>query len=143
MLSIFDEGGFSPCPAPFNLAAHVLAAGQGQPEKEALLVLGQGSVESWTYGQIMQAVLWIATGLVQNGLRSGDYVLLRLGNTVDFTLSYLGALAAGMVPVPTSSALTVRETQVIVDMLHPSCVLHDEHISCPAHASFVSLEELR
>lgn len=143
MLSIFDEGGFSPCPAPFNLAAHVLAAGQGQPNKEALLVLGQSFVETWTYGQITQAVLGIATGLVQNGLRPGDYVLLRLGNTVDFPLSYLGALAAGMMPVPTSAALTARETQVIVDMLHPSCVLHDEHVPCPDHETIVTLNELR
>ena len=33
-------------------------------------------------------------------------MLMRLGNSVDFPVAYLGAIAAGLVPVPTSAELT-------------------------------------
>ena len=48
MLSVFDEGAFAPCPAPFNLAAHVLAAGEAEPDKIALAVLRPTGAQRWS-----------------------------------------------------------------------------------------------
>lgn len=143
MISVFDEGPFAPCPDPFNMAAYVLAAGRAVPQKDALLVLGETQVERWTYADIRRAVLGTATGLLQRGLRAGDMVLLRLGNTVDFPIAYLGALAAGMVPVPSSAALTTRETAYIVDLLKPKAVLRDAYVPCPDHPLILDAQELR
>ena len=108
MNSVFDQGPPAPCPTPFNMAAHVLARGALTPDKIALSVLGGDNL---TYGALRAAVLGTATGLLQAGAVVGDRVLMRLGNTVDFPLAYLGALAAGLVPVPTASALTAREVE--------------------------------
>ena len=64
MQSLFDQGPFAPCPAPFNMAAHVLAHADDLPDKVALSVLGH-TVETWTYADLKAAVLGTATGLDQ------------------------------------------------------------------------------
>jgi acyl-coenzyme A synthetase/AMP-(fatty) acid ligase len=142
MISLFDEGAFPPCPAPFNMAAHVLAAGLGCPEKDALLILAPDAVEAWSHARLRAAVLGTATGLLRRGLGPGDRVVLRLGNTVDYPISYLGALAAGMVPVPTSPALTEAETRHILDVLRPAAVLHDAAVACPPCDGAITRTEL-
>jgi len=68
---------------------------------------------------------------------------MPLGNTVDFPIAYLGALAAGRVPVPTSSQLTERECRVIFDQLTPAAVLHDPSVAPAPHSLIVPLAELR
>ncbi|WP_227268050.1 class I adenylate-forming enzyme family protein [Roseobacter weihaiensis] len=143
MMSLIDDGPFRACPAPFNMAAHVLAAGQKSPEKDALVVLSKTQSERWSYAALRRAVLGTARGLLDRGLVPGDRVLMRLGNTVDFPIAYLGALAAGLVPVPTSSALTERETAFIIDTVSPALTLHDPQVACPPGPARLSLEALR
>ena len=126
----------------FNLAAHVLAAGQSCPDKAALQVVGAQS-ETLSYAALTAAVLGTATGLIQAGLRPGDRVLMRLGNTPDFPIAYLGALAAGLVPVPTSAALTKSEVTAIIAELAPKAILHDPHVPCPADRRRIDLNVLR
>jgi len=109
MLSVFDHGPYAPCPAPFNMAAHVLAHADRLSDKVALSILGLTGAERWSYARLAAAVRSTATGLLQNGFAPGDILLMRIGNSVDFPIAYLGAIAAGMVPVPTSSQLTESE----------------------------------
>ncbi len=132
MLSIFHQGAPAPCPAPFNLAAHVLDAGKTTPDKIALAVLGPTGAQRWSYARLIQAVRGTATGLLQAGLAPGDILLMRLGNDVDFPIAYLGAIAAGIVPVPTSSQLTGREVSGMIAHLSPKAVLRGAGVSCPA-----------
>ncbi|MFC0159584.1 class I adenylate-forming enzyme family protein [Mameliella alba] len=129
--SLFDEGRYAPCPAPFNLAAHVLAAGETTPDKIALSVVKPSGAQRWSYGRLIAAVRGTATGLLQAGLEPGDILLMRLGNTVDFPIAYLGAIAAGVVPVPTSSQLTAPEVTKIIDHLAPKAILRAENVPCP------------
>ena len=133
MLSVFDHGAPAPCPAPFNLAAHVLGRADAQPDKPALSVLGATGADTLSYAQLQQAVRGTGTGLLQRGLAPGQIVLMRLGNTVDFPIAYLGAIAAGLVPVPTSSQLTTPEVQKIIDDLNPALILHAPGVACPDH----------
>ncbi len=130
-------------PSSFNLAAHVLAAGAATPQKTALSLVTAAGSEDWTYAQLIAAVRGTATGLVRLGLTPGDMVLLRLGNTPDFPLAYLGALAAGLVPVPTSAALTEGEVARIMDQLNPKAVLRDASVACSPHHSEVDLAALK
>jgi acyl-coenzyme A synthetase/AMP-(fatty) acid ligase len=58
---------------------------------------------------------------------------MRLGNTVDFPIAYLGALAAGLVPVPTSPMLTAPEVATILADLAPAAVLHDGEVATAPH----------
>ncbi|MBZ0124155.1 MAG: acyl--CoA ligase [Roseovarius sp.] len=131
MLSETDPAPFAPCPAPFNLAAHVLARADADPDKVALAILGLTRTERWSYGRLEAAVLGTATGLRRAGLAPGDRVLMRLGNTVEFPIAYLGAIAAGLVPVPTSAALTAPEVTDIIATVAPGAILRDPAVACP------------
>lgn len=117
----------------FNLAAHVLAAGIALPEKAALAVIGPGRAEHWSYARLIQAVRGTATGLLNAGLQPGDRVLLRLGNRPAFPVAYLGAIAAGIVPVPTSSQLTRPEVTRIARDIAPQLIIADDGIALPDH----------
>ncbi len=132
MLSETRSDPFPPCPVPFNLAAHVLSRADEMPDKVALAVLGLTGAERWSFGRLKAAVLGTGTGLLQAGLVPGDRVLMRLGNTVEFPIAYLGAIAVGLVPVPTSSQLTEREVAGIIDTVSPGVILRDPEITCPA-----------
>ncbi|MFK7751414.1 MAG: class I adenylate-forming enzyme family protein [Sedimentitalea sp.] len=143
MLSVFDQGALPPCPAPFNLAAYVLARAPELGDKPALRILQTGTPETWSFASLEHAVRATGTGLLDAGLAPGDIVVLRLGNTVDFPIAYLGALAAGLVPVPTSSQLTEIETARILSDLRPAAVLHDPSVACPAHPLTIGLAQLR
>ncbi len=142
MLSVYDHGPCAPCPAPFNMAAHVLAEASHDPDKIALSVLGTREAQNWRYGEIEAAVRGIATGFLQLGLRPGQIVLLRLGNTPDFPLAYLGAIAAGLLPVPSSAQLTEPETAAIIAELSPALILHQPGVPCPAHPHRMDVAEL-
>ena len=143
MLAIFDKGPPQPCPTPFNMAAHVLSRAGSLGDKTALMVLNKDGADRWSYAQLESAVRGTARGLLAQGLEPGAIVLMRLGNTVDFPIAYLGALAAGMVPVPTSSQLTETEVARIIAELSPAAVLHDPGVSSGAHSHVISLETLR
>ncbi len=131
MLSVFDKGAYPPCPAPFNLAAFVLGRATELADKTALAVISPDGAESWSYGALEAAVRGSATGLLQSGLKPGDILLMRLGNTVDFPIAYLGAITAGIVPVPTSSQLTAPEVQKMIDALAPAAILLGDGVACP------------
>ncbi|WP_299875830.1 class I adenylate-forming enzyme family protein [uncultured Sulfitobacter sp.] len=131
------------CPAPFNMARHVLTAAAPDPDKTALCLLYPDRAERWSYAALTAAVRGTATGLLSAGLSPGDRVLLRLGNTVDFPLAYLGALAAGLVPVPTAAALTEAEVAKLLPGLNPALILQDPDVPCPADPRILPLEALR
>ncbi|PSL19474.1 class I adenylate-forming enzyme family protein [Shimia abyssi] len=131
MLSLFDQGPPSACPNPFNMAAHVLAHADAQADKTALAVLSLSSIQRWSYADLRQAVLGTGTGLLELGLKPGDRVLMRLGNTVEFPIAYLGAIAVGLIPVPTSSQLTSGEVDKMLPDLNPRAILRDPAVACP------------
>ncbi len=143
MLSIFDQGPPAPCPTPFNLAAHVLRHADRLRDKTALSVLGANNTDDWSYSGLKRAVLGTGTGLLRAGLKPGDIALMRLGNTVDFPIAYLGAIAVGIVPVPTSSQLTEPETARIISDLSPSVILRDPSVACATHPHQIDLSALK
>jgi acyl-coenzyme A synthetase/AMP-(fatty) acid ligase len=124
-----------PCPSPFNLANYVLAAGRATPDKIALAVLGPARADRWSYARLERAVRGMATGLCAAGLGPGDMLLLRLGNTPDFPVAFLGAIAAGIVPVPTAQGLTEPEITKIADSLQPKAILAHPGIALPKSAA--------
>lgn len=116
-----------------NLAEHVLAAGIQGPGRLAMSVLGLTKADRWSYARLRQAVLGTATGLLQSGLRPGDMLLMRLGNTPAFPVTYLGAIAAGIVPVPTSAQLTTPEISKIARTIQPAMIAAEPGVPLPDH----------
>lgn len=128
----------------FNLAAHVLARAETQPDKVALAIVTPQRAERWSYGRLEAAVRGAAGGFLARGLQPGARVLLRLGNTPEFPVGFLGAIAAGLVPVPTSSQLTEAEITAMAHDLRPDLVVAADGIARPDHPAPVLDEaELR
>ncbi|WP_415920675.1 class I adenylate-forming enzyme family protein [Tateyamaria sp. SN6-1] len=143
MLSLFNSAPHPACPAPFNLAGHVLARAEALDDKIAVAVIGTDTHEEMTYAALRAAVLGTASGLREAGFKAGDIVLMRLGNTLDFPIAYLGALAADLVPVPTSSALTEPEVARIIAELNPRVILRDPNVASAPGVPELGLYALR
>ena len=116
---------------PFNLAHHVLRAGRATPDKIALAVLGPARADRWSFARLEAAVRGMAGGLLGLGLVPGDRVLLRLGNTPEFPVAFLGCIAAGLIPVPTAEGLTVPELDRLTPLVAPAAILAAPGVSMP------------
>ncbi|ABD55232.1 class I adenylate-forming enzyme family protein [Jannaschia sp. CCS1] len=131
------------CPTRFNLSTYVLAKAEATPDKIALAILGPSRAERWSYRRLEDAVARAAGGLVKSGLRSQDKLLLRLGNSARFPIAYLGAIRAGIVPIPTSAALTPPEVTTLVQALPPTAILAEPGVALPdAACPILPLETL-
>ncbi len=131
MLSIHQDQVFPPCPAPFNLAAHALRRAAELSDKNALQILRPTGAERWSYGRLEAAVRGCATGLLARGLQPGQRVLIRLGNTVEFPILFLGAITAGLIPIPTSAALTGAEITKLAALCQPALIVAAAGIALP------------
>ena len=127
-----------------NLAEHVLRAGLSHPDKLALSVVGLSRADRWSHGRLRQAVLGTATGLRRHGLVQGDRLLIRMGNTPAFPVVYLAAIAAGVVPVPSSAMLTAAEITALSRLIGPAAIAADGTAPLPTDspAQVLSLQEL-
>ncbi len=133
MLSVTQAPPYPRLPAHFNMAAHVLAQGAATPDRPALELLHPDHSEVWTYAQVQAAVAGVATGLRAQGLRPGDRVLMRLGNSLAFPVLFLAAITAGLIPVPTSAMLTGPEVAKLCDLVSPALIVADEGVAIPDH----------
>ncbi|NEX45016.1 class I adenylate-forming enzyme family protein [Pseudotabrizicola algicola] len=132
MLSLLETGPAPTVPASFNMAQHVLGRSAARwPDKPALQIVTPAGGETWSYARLLAAVLGCATGLQARGLRPGDRILMRLGSQVEFPILFLGALAAGMVPVATSSQLTGAEITPMAARIQPRLIVASPGVAVP------------
>ena len=132
MLSLLDTGPAPPVPSPFNMAQHVLArAAAQQPDKLALRIITPTGAEDWSYARLLGAVQGCASGLLAKGLQPGDRILMRLASQVEFPILFLGALAAGMVPVATSAQLTSAEITPMAARIAPRLIVASDGVALP------------
>jgi len=132
----------TPCPAPFNLSHYVLSQAERLPDKVALAVLGPARAERWSYAKLERAVRGMAGGLLAQGFGPGDKLLLRLGNTPEFPVAFLGAIAVGIVPVPTAAGLTVSEITKLAEVIAPAGILAGDGIALPGGFSGPVIRDL-
>ncbi len=137
MLAIFDQSNHLACPQQFNLSAHVLQFAHKMGDKTALSIVDESRRRNFSFAELERRVRGAGTGLLATGARPGEFVLLRLGNTEDFPIAFLGAIAVGLVPIATSSQLTELETAAIIDALDPAVILHDPNVACPDDPAIV------
>ena len=125
--SLFDAGPPPPPPSPFNIASYCLQAAQSTPGKPALLAISEPEIppEVWSFEALQERIERIAAGLQARGLRQGDRVALRLGNSPRFPLMFFAVAAAGGIAVPTSSQLTDREVRVLLEDCEPRFICAD------------------
>jgi acyl-coenzyme A synthetase/AMP-(fatty) acid ligase len=140
MRSIIDTRPHPVLPPAMNLAGHVLAAGaEADP---ALVLLHPDRDEVLSYARLTALVTGCASQLRGLGLGAGDRILLRLGNGPAFPVAFLGAIAAGLVPVPTSAALTGAEVTRLAAVVAPRLVLAEPGLALPEAATPILTPDL-
>ena len=133
MLSLTDTRPFPALQPAFNMARHVLARGQDCPDKPALVILHPDRDTPFTFAEVTAQILGCATALLDLGLHPGDRVLMRLDTGPAFPVVFLAAIAAGMVPVATSAALTDGEITRLASHVAPKLVIADAGVALPHH----------
>jgi acetyl-CoA synthetase len=100
-----------PRPATFNWGVEWFdVAASEHPERPALVIVEQdGSVGSWTYGQLSRRSDQVAGWLAANGVRRDDRMVLMLGNQVELWEIVLAAIKLGAVIIPASTLLTADD----------------------------------
>lgn len=137
-LSVETRGQPPDVPGRLNMAAHVLAGAAAHPDRSALQVVGPTGAERWSYARLAAAVRGAGSILVAQGLEPGDRVLLRLANSPAFPVAFLGAIAAGLVPVPTSAQLNAPEAGRLAALAAPRLILADDGVALPDPAAMRS-----
>ncbi len=88
-------------PERFNFARHLLALNLARSEKTAY----RDDRGELSYGELDMRVRRFAAGLLAQGVQPEQRVLLVMLDTTDLPVAFLGALYAGVVPVPVNTLL--------------------------------------
>jgi benzoate-CoA ligase len=91
-------------PQRFNFAQHLLALNEARGNKIAF----RDDRCELSYAELAHRVRCFAAGLLAHGLQPEQRVLLVMLDTVDLPVAFLGALYAGVVPVPVNTLLTAE-----------------------------------
>lgn len=92
-------------PATFNFAQHLIERNVCRRSNMAYID-DHGSL---TYGELAERVRRMAAGLQALGLHREERVLLLMHDNIDWPVSFLGALYAGVVPVAVNTLLTADD----------------------------------
>lgn len=106
-------------PAPFNFAAHLLQGNAARRGKAAYIDDG-GPL---SYGELDERVRRLAAGLLACGVRREERVLLLMHDCVDWPVSFLGAMYAGIVPVAVNTLLTADDYAYMLEHSRARAVL--------------------
>ena len=90
---------------------------------DAPAVLVAESQEVITYGQLRQRVAAARSGLVANGVKPGDRVVLLAHNDPSFVIAYLAVLGVGAVAVPLNPGSPAAEVESEIAAVTASVVL--------------------
>ncbi|WP_434965923.1 acyl-CoA synthetase [Janibacter indicus] len=133
-------------PTPFGMSAYCVGDPAAHaPDRDALVVVhGPGEDSRWTFAEVDDVVRAVAAGLLALGLDPGDRVLLRMGNRAQFPFVFFGAIAAGLVAVPTSAQLTADEAAgLLADSGARAVALDpDLDLAVPQGVSVVTAEDV-
>lgn len=72
-----------------------------------------GRSSSFTFGELAHATNRMADALTRKGWRRGVRLLIQLPNSPEFPILFLGAMKAGIIPIPVSALLTAHEVAFI------------------------------
>lgn len=111
--------------APTSVHGLLERAAQDAPDRLAVTFVDGPSL---TRAELLEAVLRVAGGLRDAGIRSGDRVALLVGNRLEFLTTYLGLSAVGAVSVPINTALRGDVLAYMLDLVGPSRLVVEAHL---------------
>jgi long-chain acyl-CoA synthetase len=125
---------------PYNLGD---AISRTHPDAVALIDAGtQGDPRTYSFRQLDEWCDAVARGLLAKGLQSGDRIAIVSANRAAYLAAFLGAMRAGLVPVPVNIKLPPRGVQYIIRDSGAKLVLVDAErmVLCPPDVSRICFE---
>lgn len=101
----------APPPEMFNFARHVIQLNAGRAEKVAYI----DDLGELTYGELATQIRRFGDSLRNLGLRTEQRLLLALPDCNEWPVAFLGALYAGVIPVPVNTLLTANDYAYLID----------------------------
>src|SRR5271154_2985176 len=97
-------------PEAFNFARHLQAENAARGAKLAYL----DDLEALTFQELALRVRKFGDALIKLGLRREERVLLIAPDTNDWPVAFLGAIYAGIVPVPINTLCSVQDLAYVI-----------------------------
>jgi len=111
-------------PEYFNFAADVIDKYAQNPDKEAMLWIGQhGEERHLTFAHFSDASSWVANAFSTLGLCKGDAVLMMLLRIPEWWESILGLIRLGTIPIPCTTLLTPKDIQFRAEIAQPVAII--------------------
>jgi benzoate-CoA ligase len=88
-------------PQRFNFAHHILTLNQSRKNKLAF----RDDHREMSYGELDLKIRKFAAGLLAHGVQPEQRILLVMHDSIDMPVAFLGALFAGVIPVPVNTLL--------------------------------------
>ena len=84
------------------------------PDRRAITAIGlDGSVRTFSYGDLDAEVRRFAAALIASGVRPEERLILCMGDTPELLIAFLAGLRIGAVPVPVSTMLKPKDIAVL------------------------------
>ncbi|MGC9154602.1 MAG: benzoate-CoA ligase family protein [Ferrimicrobium sp.] len=99
-------------PKSYNIAESLLTTARSQPLGRTAVTDADGT---YSYREVEDLVLRSATALMELGLEPEDRLLLVIGDTILFPALFLGAIRAGIVPIPLNPLLAEEDFRYIIE----------------------------
>jgi benzoate-CoA ligase len=113
-------------PGAYNAAADLIERNLVAHRAAGVAYIDAGG--KTTYAELAERVGHCANALHQAGLEPGQRVVLGLFDTVDFPTCFLGAIQAGIVPIPLSTLSTAADFAAILGDSLPQAAIVSEEI---------------
>lgn len=135
-------------PEFFNIGDACTKAGR-DPEYQARIALtidhGDGTVQQLNYQQLDNSARCFASAVMALGLARQQRLMIRLPNSLQYPIAFMGTLLAGAIAVPASTQLSAEEVTYLCSDADVSALLinHQELIALqPIVASLPSLRHI-
>ena len=113
-------------PRDYNFAADILRRNLDAGRAGKLAYIDQ--CQGWTYGDLADRVERFCHVLRSLGIRREERILLCLLDSIDWPTVFLGAIKAGVVPVPLNTLLTEEDYRFMLEDSRPRLLIVSEEL---------------
>lgn len=98
-------------PGDYNIVSEFEKYATGIGKKALIYINAQGEKKEITYDELITAANKAANVFTANGLHKGDVVLIMVPRLIEAYVTYIGALKAGLVVIPSSEMLRLSDIE--------------------------------
>ncbi|MGG0669883.1 AMP-binding protein [Lederbergia citrisecunda] len=113
-------------PENYNLVSEFEKYATGKGKRALIYVDSNGQEKEITYDELMASANKCANVFIENGLGKGDVILVMVPRTIDAYVTYIGALRAGIVVIPSSEMLRSSDIEYRLEHSQAKAIIASE-----------------